>query len=208
MFYTHAIPSEPDLRVALFFFLCFRNLASSLISSGSELSDLVNGYMDKPCNTFCKGSFTKSRACIHGFKFCVVCNEVWCQTIYPICPRHACAAKGVHLLRRNDSPSHMRHHTDIKIRRALTASQPYTYHDTQCDDVCSYAFDKLGYQTCRHNMTKCPSCHRIWANRIECNCFLEFLDESSSSSDDSYMDSSSDDDDISSEPAAKVLKTD
>ena len=96
----------------------------------------------------------------------------------------------------------------MKIRRALTASQPYTNDDVQCDDVCNYAFDKLGYQRCRHNMTKCPSCQRIWTNRIECNCYLEFLDGSSSSSDDSYMDSSSDDDDNSSEPAAKVLKAD
>ena len=184
-------------------------MASTLISAGSALSDLVNDYMDKPCNTFCKDLFTRSRPCLHGFKFCTVCNELWCETMYPICPRHACAYQMRNMLRGPGTEQyHVIHVTDITIKKALSAHQPYTTDDVVCDDVCDYAFDKLGYKTCRHNMSKCPSCQRMWFSKVECNCYLEFLDDDDSSSDDSCITSSDNDENDDDEPESKVPKKD
>ena len=55
-------------------------------------------------------------------------------------------------------------------------------------------------------MCKCPQCKRIWTNRVECTCYLDFLDDSGSSSDDACSTESYDSDNDDSEPKTKQQK--
>ena len=178
------------------------------MSAGSALSDLVKDYTDKPCNTFCREYFTQDKSCIHDFKFCTVCKELWRKSIYPTCPRHLNVSPNFVRENHHLGPLYRQHFLDKTIMRALTATQPYAIHDVNCDELCDYTFDCLEYCLCRHNMSKCPCCKRVWTARVECNCLSDYASTSDSSSNDSSdMETDSCDEDATNDgaPGSKVF---
>ena len=110
----------------------------------------------------CVNDFIAGRKCIHGFKLCKSCNEIWLCDAYTAdgCPRH------------QTYEGEIKPDMEEIQQRALSTIKPYNFDDTKCDEVCWHGFDILKYFHCRHGMAKCEYCGVIWDGCAQCTCFI------------------------------------
>ena len=55
-------------------------------------------------------------------------------------------------------------------RLTLSNWSPYCREDFRCDDECDYTFKLGDVPFCRHGMTQCERCKRVWDGCAQCNC--------------------------------------
>ena len=116
----------------------------------------------------CVNDFIAGRKCLHGFKHCKSCNELWLCNAYTAdsCTRHL------------SYEGEVKPDMEEIEKLALSTVKPYNHDDIECDEVCWHAFDTLKYHLCRHEMTRCEHCGNIWDGFAQCNCFMESGNES------------------------------
>ena len=93
-------------------------------------------------------------------KFCKECNELWCIDESSTCPR------SLH----DDNEREM---MTLEALEKLSSVSPYNKSDKTCDELCFHTFKVLEHDICRHDMSFCPRCYRVWDGCAQCPCWLE-----------------------------------
>lgn len=134
-----------------------------MVFSGVKVSEVVEGSSTRPCTHLCKMMFSSKTGCVHDLKYCASCNELWVYSESSTkCPR-------VHKEERNSTADD----SIVDTHLSLLIQDPFNLDDDTCDELCTYTYDVLQYDRCRHDLVRCINCPRIWDGQAQCDCIWD-----------------------------------